>query len=149
LGVKTSIWLTISIAIAAGCSGTQEVTPMDEAEQAFIDLRAQIRLVITNSDRQMKVMELVSALESDLNKLGDAVTKRQRRIRELNASYDTKRADFEAFLAESKLEIGAKRESVTDRYGSLVEHTLPEEREALDKYRSKAIKQAIKAMRSI
>jgi len=141
--------MSAAIAIAAGCSGTQEVTPMDEADQAFIDLRDQIRLVITDTDRQMKVVELASALESDLNELGVTVLERQRRLQELNANYDATRADFEALLAETKLEVRTKRESVTEQYESLVEYTTPEEREALDKYRSKAISQAIKAMRSI
>lgn len=151
MGARTLIWLVMSaaIAIATGCSGTQEVTPMDEADQAFIDLRDQIRLLITDANRQSKVVELVSALESDLNNLGGRVSERQRQIQELNANYDATRAEFEALLAETNLEIRANRESVTARYESLVEYTTPEEREALEKYRSKAISQAIKAMRSI
>lgn len=149
--IRTTIGLGLvtALVIVVGCAGRNEVTATDKSDQAFIELRNQVRLVITDTDRQAKIVELISALQADINQLGVSYSGRQTRIRELNANYDATRTDFVAFIDERNREIAAARLRVTQQYRTLSECTTPAERELLNNYRSKAISAAISAMRAI
>jgi len=148
---KTTIALALVAAfvVAMGCAGRKDVTAMDKSDQAFIDLRNQVRLVITDTDRQARIVELISALQADIEQLGVSYSGRQTRIRELNANYDATREDFVALIEERNREVAEARLRVSRQYETLSEYTTPAEREQLNKYRSKAISAALSAMRSI
>jgi len=75
--------------------------------------------------------------------LHDSIEERKRRVRELNANYDTPRADFEAYRDVVLEEIAENRRRMSKTYLRFLESVTPEERDAIDKAHTKAINAAI------
>ena len=61
--------------------------------QAFEDLRNEIREAIDDPARVVKAIALVDYLADDLESLRETITTRNQRVRQLNADYETTRAD--------------------------------------------------------
>ena len=70
-------------------------------------------------------------------------------MRELNANYDTPRAEFEAFLAGVEAEVRDNRRRVSATHRALFADVTAEERSAFAKSHTKAMKKAIKTLQSI
>jgi len=138
----------IAIMVAA-CAGKDAVTPVDVEAQAFEDLRSEIRNVVADSSREAEAIRLVDVLQKDIERLRNSIAARTSRLRELNADYDTPRADFEDFLASIESEVRENRQHVTEAHQALLAVTTSEERSQIDKYRTKAINAAIKSIQSI
>ena len=135
--------------VLSACAGKDDVAPDDVEKQAFEDLREQIRDTIADSAREAEAIRLVTALESDLEALRESVAERKSKARELNANYDTPRADFEAFLDKQTEEIKANRERISRTHQALLATITSEEREAIDKARTNAMSTAIASIQSI
>ncbi len=146
---KRSLLLAVVISFIAGCAGTYKLSPADVEAQAFEDLRNEIREAIDDPARVVKAIALVDYLADDLESLRETITTRNQRVRQLNADYETTRADFEDFLEQIKCVIRSNKRQVWDRYRVLLSVTTPDERSELLRVHSKAMDAAIKHIQAI
>ena len=144
------VFLSVGIALMlAACAGKDDVAPVDVEKQAFQDLRAEIREAITDPAREAEAIELVGVLEQNLADLRSRIATRKNRVRELNADYDTQRAEFDAFLVGIEAEVRDNRRRVTETQRAFRAHVTAEERSAIRKAHTKAMQAAIKTIQTI
>ena len=143
-------WLIIAITFAfAGCGGKDAVAPVDVEKQAWEDLRNEVRETITSPERESEVIALVDILERDLSIFRSVVDERINRVRQLNANYDTTRAEFERFLTEISKEAQLQRKRVGQSHAALVSFTTADEWAQVSKASTKAMKSTVKTMQAI
>jgi len=145
-------YLLIIIALAcamSACAGKKDVAPIDVERQAFDDLRAEIREVIDDPEREAQAISLTDELIADFDKLREKVSERRSRLRELNLNYDTTREEFEAFFDEVEADIQANRKRVIETERALLAAITPEERALLNKAQTSAMKAATRTIQSI
>ena len=145
----TGALMCLSVAIVFVACAKDDVAPIDVEKQAFEDLRGNIREVITDPVREAETTRLVGVLEEDLAVLRASISLRKNRVRELNANYDTPRAEFEAFLAGVEAEVRDNRRRVSATHRALFADLTSEERSAIAKSHTKAMQKAIKTLQSI
>jgi len=141
--------LCIVIASLVVACAKDDVAPVDVEKQAFEDLRTDITEAITDPAREAEAIRLVGVLEQDLADLRTSITARKARARELNANYDTPRAEFEAFLAGIEAEVRDHKRRVSETHRALLANVTPEERSAIAKTHTKAMNTAIQTIQSI
>jgi len=146
---KTVFLFAVIALSCAGCASKDDVSPAEVEKQAFEDLRSEIRDVITDPGREGEALALVDSLEDDLGNLREKISTRRRRVRELNADYDTKRADFESFFDQVDEEIKSNKRQVSKKQRALFAITTPNERSAISKAHTKAMDAAIKSIQAI
>jgi len=145
-----SAMLFAAIAYAfAGCASKDDVSPADVEKQAFEDLRSEIRAVIDDPAREGEAIVLVNELSEDLNALRETIAKRRQRVRELNADYDTTRADFETFFDRVDRQIRWNKRQVSEKHLEFLAIMTPAERSAMAKTHSKARDAAIRNIQAI
>jgi hypothetical protein len=148
---KSAIGALLCIAFASlvvACA-KDDVAPTDVEKQAFEDLRTVFRVAITDPAREAETIRLVGVLEEDLAALRSSVTARKARTRELNANYDTPRAEFEAFLAKMEAEIRDNRQRVSNTHQALLATVTAEEISSVAKSHTKAMIAAIETLQAI
>ena len=133
----------------AGVASKDDVSPAEVEKQAFEDLRSEIRDVITDPGREGEALALVASLEDDLGNLREKISTRRQRVRELNADYDTTRADFESFFDQVDEEIKSNKRQVSEKQRALFAITTPNERSAISKAHTKAMDASIKSIQAI
>ena len=133
----------------AGCASKDDVSSADVEKQAFEDLRSEIRAVIDDPAREGEAIALVNELSEDLDALRETIAKRRQRVRELNADYDTTRADFEAFFDRVDRQIRWNKRQVSDKHREFLAIMTPDERSAISKTHSKARNAAIRNIQAI
>ena len=149
LSLKSAM-LFAAIAYAfAGCASKDDVSPADVEKQAFEDLRTEIRAVIDDPAREGEAIALVDELSEDLNALREKIAQRRQRVRELNADYDTTRADFEAYFDKVDREIRWNKRQVSEKHREFLTIMTPDERSAIAKTHSKARDAAIRNIQAI
>lgn len=131
----------------AGCA-KDKTSDADKEKQAFDDLRAEVRLVVSDADRQSQAIKLVDELQVDLSEFRDDLNQRRARFQELNANYDTTREELEAFLSSVDAHLVANRSKVADSHLALFSALTPEERAELNKVHTKAMKSFSKLLRA-
>ena len=109
----------------------------------------EIREVVTDPVREAETIRLVGVLEDDLAALRNSIAARKSRAEELNANYDTTRAEFDAFLAKIEAEVSDNRRQVSKTHQALRANATPEERSAIAKSHTKAMNKAIQTIQSI
>ena len=141
--------LAAATLLICACSGKNDLTPPEAEKQAYEDLRAAIRESIDGEERQAAVLSSVDQMTLRLDELRKSSHSRIARLRELNANYDTTRAEMEAFTQELIAEFRENRNKVNEMYKEISALTSPEEREELEKIRSAAIKATIASMQAM
>ncbi len=145
-----SAMLFAAIACAiAGCGGKDAVAPSEVKKQAFEDLRSEIREVMDDPAREAEAIALVNWLVDDLDSLREKISARRKRVRQLNADYDTSRDDFQAFFDQVDKEIQSNKRQVSVRQRELFAITTPDERSAISKAHTKAMDAAIRNIQII
>ena len=144
-----STLLCIAFASLIVACAKDDVAPVDVEKQAFEDLRAEIVEAITDPAREAETIRLVGVLEEDLAALRANVTARKIHVRELNADYDTPRAEFEAYLAGVENEVQDHKRRVSETHRALLASVTAEERSAIAKMHTKAMNAAITTIQSI
>ena len=139
---------TIAIMVFA-CADKGDVKPVDVENQAFEDLRNEIRVAVADPAREAEAIRLVGVLQKNILTLRSTIEARASRLRELNSDYDTSRADFEAYLASIEAEARERKQNVVATHHALLAAMTAEERLQVDKLRSKAIAAAIISIQSI
>jgi len=138
----------IAFSVAA-CAGKEKLSAIDVEQQAFEDLRSEIREVIGDSARAADAIALVNALSDELSALRRDVADRKRRARQLNADYDASRADFEALAEQFNRERRLNRQRVLDEHRALLTIMTPAEWTVISKVHTKAMKATIKTLQAI
>lgn len=141
--------LCIVVASFLVACAKDDVAPVDVEKQAFEDLRAEIAEVITDPAREAETIRLVGVLEEGLAALRTNIAARKKRARELNANYDTPRAEFEAYLASADAEVRDHRQRVSEMHRAYLASVSVEERSTIAKTHTKAMKAAIKTIQAI
>jgi hypothetical protein len=141
--------LCVAIASLVVACAKDDVAPIDAEKQAFEDLRTEIREAISDSAREDEAIRLVGVLEEDLAALRTNVAARKIKIRELNANYDTPRAEFDAALAEIEAEVRDHKIRVSETHRAVLTNVTAEERSAIAKVHTKAMNAAIQTIQSI
>jgi hypothetical protein len=148
IGIGTLALVLVASALS-GCASKDDVAPVDVEKQAFEDLRAEIVEAITDPVREAETIRLVGVLEEDLAALRSNITARKIHVRELNANYDTPRAEIEAYFADVEAEVQDHKRRVSGSNRALLANVTPEERSAIAKSHTKAMNAAIKTIQSI
>jgi hypothetical protein len=149
INFATCALLYIAIAsLVVGCA-KDDVAPVDVEKQAFEDLRTEIREAVTDAAREAEAIKLVDALEQDLADLRVNILARKNRVKELNADYDTPRADFDAALEGIEIEVRDHKSRVSDAHRALLASVTNEERSAILKAHTKAMNAAITTIQTI
>ncbi len=147
---RKSVLLFAALGFAiAGCASKDDVSPAELEAQAFEDLRAEIREVIEDPVRERDAIALVNALSEDFNALREKTSERRQRVRELNADYDSTRAEFESFFNQIDKEIKSNKRRVSEMQRALFATTTPSERSTISKVHTKAMDAAIKSIQEI
>ncbi len=131
------------------CAGKDDVSLVDVEQQAFDDLRVEIREVIDDPFREMEALSLMNELIEALDHHRERVTERRRRVSALHANYDTTREDFEAFFDEIETDIQMNRMEVIESERALLHVLTDEERKKLEKVQTKAMRAATRSIQSI
>jgi len=141
--------LCVAVASLVVACAKDDVAPVDVEKQAFEDLRAEIVEAITDPVREAETIRLVVVLEEDLAALRTNIAARKKRANELNANYDTPRAEFEAYLAGVEEEVRDHKRRVSESHRALLANVTAEERSAIAKTHTKAMNAAIMTIQSI
>ena len=144
-----SALLCIAVASLFVACAKDDVAPVDVEKQAFEDLRTEIREAITDPAREAETIKIVGVLEEDLAALRTNIAARKSHVRELNANYDTPRAEFEAYLAGVEAEVQDHKRRVSETHRALLANVTAEERSAVAKPHTKAMNAAITNIQSI
>jgi len=147
---RENYWLCALLALfMTACASKDQVAPADVEKQAFEDLRTQVREVIDEADREAKVIGIVDQLENDIADLRAVIKDRRERVLALNADYDTTRDEFAAVLAKIEKEVADNRTSVSATHRELLGAVTDEERSAIAKSRTAAMRAAKNTLTSI
>ena len=146
---KSAMLFTAIACAISGCGGKDAVAPIEVKKQAFEDLRSEIREVIVDPVREAEAIKLVDVLAEDLTTLRERISERRRRAKQLNADYDTTRADFEALFDQVDKEIQSNKRQVSEWQRALFAVTTPNERSAISKAHTKAMNAAIRNIQTI
>ena len=146
---KSAMLFAAVACVFTGCSGKNAVAPIDVERQAFENLRSEIREVIDDPAREAEAIALVNWLVDDLDNLREKISARRKRVRQLNADYDTSRADFQAFFDQVDKEIQSNKRQVSVRQRELFAITTPNERSAISKAHTKAMDAATRNIQAI
>ena len=145
----TTIWLAAFGFFLAACGGKEPVSSRDIEQSAFGDLKAEIREVIEEADREADILALVEQLEHEFTAFRQLVAVRRAESRALNANYDASREEFDTFLNTNREHMRAARERVSYAYMVLITATTPDEWESIIKTNSKAIGKLSHSLRSL
>jgi len=145
----TSTLLCIAVASLFIACAKDDVAPVDVEKQAFEDLRAAIVEAITDPVREAETIRLVGVLEEDLAALRTNIAARKSHVRELNANYDTPRAEIETYLAGIEEEVLDHQRRVSETNRALLANVTAEERSAIAKTHTKAMNASITTIQSI
>ncbi len=146
---KTVFLFTVIAISCAGCASKDDLSPVEAEKQAFEDLRSEIREVIDDPAREGEALALVDALSEDFHALREKISERRQRARELNADYDSTRADFESFFDQVDEEIKSNKRRVSEKQRALFTVITPNERSAISKAHTKAMDAAIRSIQAI
>ena len=142
-----SLAVVISLALF-GCGGTPD-SPADVKKQAFDDLRAQVRVVITDEQREDQAIAMVGELQVTFEAIIKRRLRRAEQANALNANYDATRADFRELYDDIKTEAETNQQELSRIHRNLVNVTSDQEWAQLSKSHSKAMDAAINALQAI
>jgi len=132
-----------------GCAGQGGVNLADVEKQAFDDLRSEIRIAINDAERETKAITLVDELSEELESLRSLKTISREQGRILNANYDTTRAEFDAFISASNVDIRLTQQRILEKRVAFIAITTLEEWNQIFNARTNAISAAIESIQSI
>lgn len=144
-----TLLVTVLMLSITACAGKNKASAIDIEQEAFDDLRAEIREVIDDPFREMEALSLTDELIEALDQLRARVTERRRRLTALNANYDATREDFEAFFDEVETDIQLHRVDAIESERALLHVLTDEERRKLEKVQTKAMRAATRSIQSI
>lgn len=112
-------------------------------------MRAEIREIVEDPQRQENVVALVDELQVQYSTLRQTAATRRKAIQTLNADYDATREQFAELLDRHNAEMESSHKAYLKSYRALVEATTAEEWSALAKSSTKAMRQLAQSVSSI
>ena len=134
--------------VAAGCAGKDKPTPKDVEAQAFNDFRAEIRAVISDTERAGQAIEIADELEASFDALREHLAARSKKTKALNADYDAPKEDYIALFNDIQKDVERNQRHVSELHRKLVEVTTTEEWAGLKKLRNATMEAAITSFQS-
>jgi hypothetical protein len=131
-----------------GCAG-KKASPLENEQQAFDDVRAELLSIVIDPKRAAEAVELVSALEQSFSVTRKDIELRKANLILLNEDYDASRSDFEVQFEHIALDIRTNRNHISAIHRQFAEVLTAEEWAAIDKARSKAMNAAINTIQSL
>ena len=138
----------IGFLLLAACSGGPSEIE-DVEQQAFDDLREEVRLAIDDTEREAAVIDIVNQLQTEFGNLRELAESRRKRLRALNADYDATREAFAELLADFEAEREVSHSRFIELRESLETNATPEEWAMLEKTNTKAMAQLAAAIAAI
>ena len=138
----------LTLALVA-CGGKETLSVQNVEQQAFDDIRAEIRAVIGAPDREANAITLVDQLQQEYVVFRSLVEVRRFEFRALNANYDTTREQFEKFLSANREQLQAARERTSGAHRELMAVMTRDEWEAVKKINSDAVNSLAQSLRSL
>ena len=146
-----SIFLAVVALSIAACATTDKEAqaPEDIEQEAFNDLRTEIRETIDDSTRQTTVISHVDELQIEFKSMRSSLVAGKSSVRELFADYDASRESFEELIALHDTTIRSQRKQVGESHRVLVESMTIDEWSALNKSGSKAMNTLLESLQSL
>lgn len=138
--------ITLGMLFACGGSPT---SGGDVEKQAFDDMRAEVRRVIDDPEREASVVALVENLEEQYTVLRDTAATRRKALRELNADYDATRGQFAEFLDTHNAQLERSHKAFLESHRALIDATTAEEWSTLAKSNMKSMTELARRFASI
>jgi hypothetical protein len=136
------------VMLIGGCGGNSQ-TPEDIEKQAFDDMRAEVREIIEDPQREEAVVKLVDRLQEEYSTLRETAETRRKALRALNADYDATREQFVEYLDRYNADLVRSHKAFRDSHRGLVEATTAEEWSELAKSNTKSMGQLAKSLSAI
>jgi TRAP-type mannitol/chloroaromatic compound transport system substrate-binding protein len=136
------------VTLFAGCGGSPE-TAEDIEKRAFDDMRAEVREIIEDPQREETVVGLVDELQRQYSNLRDTTETRRKALQTLNAEYDATREQFVELLDKHNAEMESSHKTYLKSYRAFVEATTAEEWSALAKSNTKSMGQLAQSLSAI
>ena len=140
----------VALSIAACATTDKETqTPEDIEQEAFNDLRTEIRETIDDSTRQTTVIGHVDELQLEFKSMRSSLMEGKSSVRALFADYDASRENFEELIALHDTTIRTQRKQIGESHRMLIESMTVDEWSALNKSGSKAMSTLLKSLQSL
>jgi len=143
----TALLITLII-MGAGCAGKDKPSPTDVEAQAFNDLRAEIRDVISDTERAGQAIEITDELEASFDALREHLAERSAKVKALNVDYDVPKEDYLALFNDIQKDMERNQRHVSELHRKLIGVTTAEEWAALKKLRNATMEAAITSIQS-
>ena len=145
------IFLAVVALSIAACATTDKEAqaPEDIEQEAFNDLRTEIRETIDDPTRQMTVISHVDQLQIEFKSMRSSLMEGKSSVRAIFADYDASRERFEELIALHDTTIRSQRKQVGESHRVLVENMTIDEWSALNKSGSKAMNSLLKSLQSL
>ena len=139
----------VALSIAA-CATTDKEgqAPEDIEQEAFNDLRTEIRETIDDPTRQTTVISHVDELQIEFKSMRSSLMEGKSSVRALFADYDASRENFEELIALHNTTMKSQRKQIGESHRVLVESMTADEWSALNKKGSKAMNTLLKSLQS-
>ncbi len=139
----------VALSIAACATTDKETqTPEDIEQEAFNDLRTEVRETIDDSTRQTTVISHIDELETEFKSMRSSLVEGKSNLRTLFADYDASRENFEELIALHNTTMKSQRKQIGESHRVLVESMTVDEWAALNKKGSKAMSTLLKSLQS-
>jgi len=145
--IKLPVMMAVFLLILSGCMKSN-VSPVDEANQAFADVQVEMQSVITDPKRAKEAIELLLAMKQSF---ADSLAKTQanrKQFIKLNADYNSTRAELDAAIAKVRKDMRSDQETITKYNRQMVDILTAEEWAEIQKSSSKAMSAAIQALQA-
>ena len=140
----------VALSIAACATTDKEAqTPEDIEQEAFNDLRTEIRETIDDSTRQTMVISHVDQLQIEFKSMRSSLMEGKSSVRAIFADYDASRENFDELITLHDATIRSQRKQVGESHRVLVENMTIDEWSALNKSGSKAMNSLLKSLQSL
>jgi len=134
--------------VSAGCA-SRDKSPEQEQDEAFADIKAEIRATVDDPARADEAIELVTEMEQSFDQGRLNIQQGKTNIRVINADYDSERADFDREFGAIRGEINRVNMDFL-RIGSQLQTVLTDdERKELNKVRNKYLESAVRSLRAL
>jgi Flp pilus assembly protein TadD len=145
------IFLAVVALSIAACATTDKEAqaPEDIEQEAFNDLRTEIRETIDDSTRQTMVISHVDQLQIEFKSMRSSLMEGKSSVRAIFADYDASRESFDELITLHDTTIRSQRKQVGESHRVLVESMTIDEWSALNKSGSKAMNTLLKSLQSL
>jgi len=146
--ITLTILASAVLFVGTGCAGKDKPSPTDLEDQAFADLKAEIREVISDANRAEQAIAITEELETYFDALQVHLAERSAKVQALNADYDAPKEDFIKLINGIQMDVERNQRHVSELRRKLVEVTTAEEWADIEKLRNETMEAVITNIQS-